>query len=97
MLTTPYALFYRICQYAKQHGVAGPSKYRDEWLLKLPCGVEIMVAMEDAGYTHSLHVRGLISCWHQYSFDHHEKVNFGKGDQNGLLTVARLIGFQVKY
>jgi hypothetical protein len=92
MLTNPEKLLNRIYEYVKQQGVHR-CKYRDEWILKLQNGVEIQVAMEDAGYTHSLYVKGLINAWSDFSHD----IVFSNGDKNNLLTVARMIGFQVEY
>jgi hypothetical protein len=93
MHTTPNALFNRIYEYVKQHGKLGTNKFRDEWFLTLANGVVVEAVMEDAGYCHSVQVPGLLIAWQQYPKD----VQFSKGDQNGLLTVARMIGFQVDF
>jgi hypothetical protein len=93
MKTTPTALFDRIYCYTKEHGELGNSKYRAEWFLTLPNGVVIKATMEDAGYSHSISVAHLFHASIYYPAD----VEFHFGDKNGLLTIARMIGFQADY
>lgn len=93
MKTTPEALLERIYTYTKQQGTLVNTKFRTEYDLTLENGITIKAVMEDAGYCHSIFVKGLLNCWLEYT---HE-VKYSFGDKNGLLTVARMIGFQVDF
>ena len=92
MHTTVNALFDRVYEYAKQQG-KHQHKFRDEWFLTLENGVVVQAVMEDAGYSHSIYVKGLFQAAHNYPHD----VVFYSGNKDGLLTVARMIGFQVDF
>lgn len=92
MIITPDQLFDQIYYYIKQQGDYN-YMHRDEWSLTLENNVVINVTMEDAGYSNSIYVKGLLNCWKQYP----ENVKYTFGDKNGLLTIAKMIGFQVDF
>jgi hypothetical protein len=61
----------------------------DTWELILPNGVVIRARMEDVGYSHTIIVKGfLVAMWTEYN----NNVQFSIGDEQGLLTIARMIG-----
>lgn len=80
-------LFERVCSYVKKNGKLLPCKFRDEWELTLDNGVIVKVAMEDAGYSNSIIVRGFLNACHCYPGE----VKYFIGSEKGLLTIAKMM------
>jgi hypothetical protein len=88
----PSDLIKIIYQEAIENGVTTAEK--QGWLhtLKLPNGVVIEARSVDEGYTQGIYVKGLVSAWLYNEGTYKESVGFMLGDENGLLTIARMRG-----
>lgn len=82
------ALFEAIYEKVKKEGVLDTKCLCDgAWDLKLPNGVVVGARCEDAGYSHSIWVKGFLSAYLPYKGE----IGYMKGDENGILTVARML------
>ena len=81
-----------IYQEAVENGVT--SAETQGWLhtLKLNNGMVIEARSADCGYTHSIHVKGLVCASLYNEGTYMESVGFMKGDEKGLLSIARMRG-----